>query len=88
MLGKFMDFCFDLDRKQPGLGLAVFISGLTFTIIFGSLVIVGVGYKPTGAGERHEQRMVECREKQGKLIYVKGTGDVCITGVIELQGKS
>ena len=88
MLGKFIDFCLNLDREQPWLGLTVFISVFTFTIIFGSLVIVGLGVKLTGAGERHEQRMVECREKQGKLIYVKGTGDVCMTGVIELQGKS
>lgn len=87
MLGKFMDFCYEQDRKSPGTGMITFVFGMTFGVLFITLAVVSLGYKLSGAEGRHDQRVVECREKQGKLIYVKGTGYICMSGVIELKTK-
>ena len=87
MLGKFMDFCYKQDRKSPGVGMMTFVFGMTFGILFVTVAVVSLGYKLSGAGERHQEQVSQCEQKGGKLIYVKGTGYVCMSGVIELETK-
>lgn len=85
MMGKFYDFCSKIDDDFEGLGAVVFVSGMTFAVFFFSVILVGSVYKLSGAAEKDRLEEIACQEAGGKLIYVKGTGDVCISGVIELK---
>lgn len=86
MLGKFYDFCHKVDDDFEGLGFVVFVSGMTLAILLFSALLVGSVYKLSGAAEKDKLEKIACQEAGGKLIYVKGTGDVCISGVIDLKG--
>lgn len=42
-------------------------------------------YNVSGAKERDDNRRFDCKTQGGEMIYIKGTGDVCIKGVIKID---
>lgn len=80
-MNKLMDYCFG---GSAG-GFILFVFGGTFLIVIFSAILVSSVYTLSGAKDRDIAERKLCQEKGGKMIYVKGTGDVCIKGVIELE---
>lgn len=85
MFNKFMNFCYSLDVDHAPLGTIVFVFTFAFTIIFTSVAVVLLVYNLSGAAEKNRLEEVACNKAGGEMIYVKGTGDVCISGIIPLK---
>lgn len=61
-------------------GIAI---GLLMMILL--LVLFSFVYNISGEKEREENQKFDCLAKGGEMIYIRGTGNVCIKGIIKLE---
>lgn len=61
-----------------GIAIVLFIIILVFFLI----ILI---YNLSGAKEKEENRQFDCLAKGGEMIYIRGTGNVCIKGIINLE---
>ena len=71
-------------EDELGLLLAksIAVALLFITLIVASIIFI---YNVSGAKERDDNRKFDCKSQGGEMIYIKGTGDVCIKGVIQID---
>lgn len=58
---------------------------ITLAIVLGIVFFIVFIYNVSGAKERDDKRKFDCTALGGEMIYIKGTGDVCIKGVIKID---
>ena len=73
---------------EDELGLMIAKSvAIALLLVFIVIGLVMVIYDTSGAKERAVNRAFDCKGKGGEMIYIRGTGDVCIKGIIKLDEK-
>ena len=71
-------------EDELGLLLAKSIA-IGLALVFGVVFLIAWFYNISGAKERDDMREFSCKSQGGEMIYIKGTGDVCIKGVIKID---
>ena len=60
---------------------------IALIFVFFVVGLAMVIYDVSGAKERDANRAFDCKGKGGEMLYIRGTGDVCIKDIIKLDEK-
>lgn len=71
------------DNLGEYIAKGVAVGLLIMVVVFGLIVFI---YNVSGAKDRDENRKLDCISKGGEMLFSRDTGNLCIKGVIKLEG--